>query len=867
MTRLRPETFNKIETLVSTALVLGEAAINCGKQPPYKIEFAASVEYQGQNWLTVKATYKGLCCLLDPSHPQKNQKERTGQRRKMGDLLKKLREAGLLEDIVDGVHNISRKAGCYFCLKLNFKDCTGSQRVLRERLGVGIPTALHPFLPASSASGIDDYVLEIRQQLREFIQEEHGQVRVFGIPQPVKVVDIYAGTDIWQQIINRRWQRVSDFLQTSPLDFLQTSPLEGLNRLVLSSGEPSRHSGWQIAKKYQRLMVWGKPGIGKTTYLQYLCTRCIESSPDSEDAFWTDKIPIFVQLSQFEQAIYKSPDKTLDLLDFIQFSWRRWGIEADLPAILNAGRALLLLDGQDEVLIANDESVTYPIRDFIDRYPKNSFLITCRIAADRYGFAMEKFKEIEVADFDREQAEYFILQWFNAQLRDQPELAQSRVESLIGTLNMAKHRPIWDLAVTPLLLNLICLVFQGTGDLPSVRFKLYEQATDVLLEEWDQHRDVHRDLILPNLTKAHLLELILRTARTMFEQYGRVIEKHQVQQLICNYLKSLKSAPSSPVELQEASKVVLNGIISHYGLLVERANGTFSFSHLTFQEYFTARSIHLEQDWETLLMQICNSQWREVFLLVAEMQSDDHLVCAMTQKIHDTFATQAELQSLLAWVDQRATHASKTLPYKPAALRTWYFSQQGCNLDEGVESFRKSGQASECFEAISLAQSLGLDQGLAADVLEAQILYQRLIAALGLVAGEQTVTDLTDLIEALSFLYSDRFLDGLLPAIKSIKPLLNQMNDVTSLSQKNLFLSWWPQPGKRWALEVIEGHRFWKSDEGTTLYPESPPVSKELKKQYYNAILLLLDCMRRRQVSSTLEQQVENTILLPNEGR
>jgi hypothetical protein len=167
MTLSRPETFKTIETLVSTALVFGEAAINRGEQPPYGIEFAASVQHQDQNWLTVKATYRDLCCLIDPSHPQKNQEERRGQQRKMGDLLEKLREAGLLENIDDGVHNIPRKAGCYFCLKLNFKDYIGSRRVLWERMGVGaLLISLAPFSHASSATGTNDCVLESRRQIK-----------------------------------------------------------------------------------------------------------------------------------------------------------------------------------------------------------------------------------------------------------------------------------------------------------------------------------------------------------------------------------------------------------------------------------------------------------------------------------------------------------------------------------------------------------------------------------------------------------------------------------------------------------------------------------------------------------------------------
>ena len=39
------------------------------------------------------------------------------------------------------------------------------------------------------------------------------------------------------------------------------------------------------------------------------------------------------------------------------------------------------------------------------------------------------------------------------------------------------------------------------------------------------------------------------------------------------------------------SEVVLKALEAQHGLLVERARGIYSFSHLTFQEYFTAREV------------------------------------------------------------------------------------------------------------------------------------------------------------------------------------------------------------------------------------------------------------------------------------
>jgi predicted NACHT family NTPase len=75
-------------------------------------------------------------------------------------------------------------------------------------------------------------------------------------------------------------------------------------------------------------------------------------------------------------------------------------------------------------------------------------------------------------------------------------------------------------------------------------------------------------------------------------------------------------------KLQRDSEAVLKAIEAQHGLLVERARGIYSFSHLTFQEYFTARYFVESSDsqaLENLSSHITGKRWREVFLLTTEM--------------------------------------------------------------------------------------------------------------------------------------------------------------------------------------------------------------------------------------------------------
>ncbi|MBN3897739.1 MAG: hypothetical protein V7L14_04315 [Nostoc sp.] len=51
------------------------------------------------------------------------------------------------------------------------------------------------------------------------------------------------------------------------------------------------------------------------------------------------------------------------------------------------------------------DKVTIEIRRFTQTFYKNQFVISCRIAAQKYRF--QGFAEVEVVDFDQEQVEVF----------------------------------------------------------------------------------------------------------------------------------------------------------------------------------------------------------------------------------------------------------------------------------------------------------------------------------------------------------------------------------------------------------------------------------------------------------------------------
>jgi len=274
---------------------------------------------------------------------------------------------------------------------------------------------------------IEALVQEVRQLRENKIQEQCGKMRMLHIAWPVEVVDIYTEVNILEEIIGQQWREITDFVQ----GFDPES--DDFNRLGLGRIRQKRVPGLLSVEQHLKLMVLGKPGSGKTTFLKYVATQC------NKGQFQANKIPIFIQLKNFAKDI-RNNDSELRLLDYISSEFVDCGIEdpSVTETILNQGRALILLDGLDEVLEKDDDEVVDSIRQLVNKFRENHFIITCRIATFKYRFADENFTEVEVADFNSEQVEIFAKKWFLAAAQNDQEAAKTKFEAFFENLNLQK---------------------------------------------------------------------------------------------------------------------------------------------------------------------------------------------------------------------------------------------------------------------------------------------------------------------------------------------------------------------------------------------------------------------------------------------
>jgi predicted NACHT family NTPase len=535
------------------------------------------------------------------------------------------------------------------------KECGFSRSTLNQILGgqsvkrENLEELCHLFdlevgqvLVQESSGDIDALVEQLRSASEESLRKRCGTMRILDMTTPIDSGAIYTDVNILERVAGKTRREIQELI----VDY----GVEQFDRFFLGGVKQKRVEGLKAVLDQQLLMILGRPGAGKTTFLKRLAILCLNGE------FLGDRLPIFVTLKEFAETEGKP-----GILEFMG--------GASLVQVLESGRALVLLDGLDEVMEKDHDRVIREIREFAERYEQNHIVITCRIAAREYIF--QQFTEVEMADFDDQQIQSFADKWFKTK--------EGNPKSATGEMfwkELDQRKPVKELAQNPLLLTLLCLEFDNTAAFPQSRSELYERALNVLFAKWDGQRRIQRDEVYQGLSLKRKETMLGQLAMFTFERGDYFFKERTAMQQIEQFIRNLPGARDNPADLEVDSRSVLKSIESQHGLLAERAKGIYSFSHLTFQEYFTAKNIldlsnptAQETALRKLVEHIGEKRWKEVVFLVVEgLDSADYLLLLMKQRIDEMMADDLKLQQFLEWVQTKSKSIKVT--YKPAAPAT-----------------------------------------------------------------------------------------------------------------------------------------------------------------------------------------------------
>lgn len=460
--------------------------------------------------------------------------------------------------------------------------------------------------------------------------ENLSTTKVLGNPKPIKIDNIYTDCYVFDRL--SALKRFNGDLDSKD----ETKELE--------RNQEERLSALDVARTGKDLFILGRPGAGKTTFLKYLAILCCKGE--------LKKTPIFISLKDWS-------DSSLSIIPYIAKQFDLCGFPNSEPfvkALLTKGGAIILFDGLDEVNESNNKrgQTTKEIVNLSTKYKKCQYCTTCRTAATDYSF--DQFTYLEVADFDPSQQLKFITQWHGED--------KVKLDLFLTGWNDNQQTGLRELGRTPLLLTLLCLAFEETLGFPARQVDLYKEAIDALLRKWDTSRLIGRDSFYKDLSfsrREHLLEAI--AAKFYFDS-RTAFRKNEVEAVILDYLKQL---PDKEKSNGIDAGVVLRQIEAQHGLIVERAVGVYTFSHLTVQEYFTASHIVKSHD-DDLLNNLAriglqDQKWREVVLYtVGLLPSADSILKRMASQLKEIRGTQLGVIRFLSFCfcDALEKEAEKT---------------------------------------------------------------------------------------------------------------------------------------------------------------------------------------------------------------
>ncbi|MEV6652623.1 NACHT domain-containing protein [Streptomyces sp. NPDC051219] len=426
------------------------------------------------------------------------------------------------------------------------------------------------------------------QRYLAHVAKKHGKLTIYGI-------DLSNSPDRWP--LNAAYLSLEALDADSDADHPAVAP----NQPVAAD---------QALAGHDRVLLRGVAGSGKTTLVQWLALSAARQDLGARMSYLHDRIPFVLPLRTLTRHGERlpAPDRFLSAIGSPLS-----GSQPDswVDRVLSTGRGLLLVDGIDEIPDAERERTRDWLRDLLDAFPGNRWLVTSRPSAVRENWLCEDgFAELALSPMSPAGVAAFITRWHTAargEGRDQDRL-DAYETSLLAAVRTKSD--LGRLATNPLMCGLICALHRDRrGFLPHGRKELYEAALTMLLARRDRERDMGAvDGI--DLQQEAQTQLLQRLAYWLIRNGRTELDRERAERIISEAL------PAVPLAAAQGNGTDIFGhLLLRSGLLREPAPGAVVFVHRTFQDYLGARAAVEAWDIGLLIAHAADDQWEDVIRL------------------------------------------------------------------------------------------------------------------------------------------------------------------------------------------------------------------------------------------------------------
>ncbi|MFC5214214.1 NACHT domain-containing protein [Streptomyces coerulescens] len=389
-------------------------------------------------------------------------------------------------------------------------------------------------------------------------------------------------------------------------------PLDAAYLSLEATRQPTRRDGHppqdplhvpaeQVLARHDQVLLRGVAGSGKTTLVQWLAVTTASRTYDHGLSHLLGRVPFVLPMRRIvrPEAEFPFPGDFLRAVGCPVAGEQPTGW---VERVLRARRAVLLVDGIDEIAGDRREAARRWLRDLVRAYPGNLWLVTSRPSAvPEDWLGAEGFDEVGLAAMTRDDVATFVRRWHRAAGAD-GAVGESLLRSVRTTSELNR------LATNPLMCGMLCALHRDRrGFLPQDRKSLYEAALTMLLERRDREREL-RDPDGVRIGYATQVQLLQKLAWWLIRNSRAEMDRSDAVHIIGRALPALSLGDTGAED-------VYRSLLLRSGLLREPADGRVDFLHRTFQDYLGARLAVQELDFDLLVNNAELDEWEDVILL------------------------------------------------------------------------------------------------------------------------------------------------------------------------------------------------------------------------------------------------------------
>lgn len=328
----------------------------------------------------------------------------------------------------------------------------------------------------------------------------------------------------------------------------------------------------------KNIIILGQPGAGKTTSIKKICQNLLHN----ESCFPNLSFPIVIRLKELtnNETLLK---KLFFIFNFNLFLKNEKGdfiistnnayenkeyFQSEFYELLDELKLLLIIDGLDEIEEHKRNEIIKELQIIAFSFFKSRFILTCRTAD--YNYQIENSIETEICDLSESQIQNFVLFWLNDEIKSNNFLKKIEQSSFSDTI------------LRPLNLAHLLAIFERENDIPEKPKSVYRKLINVILEEWDQQRQIVRKSKYANFQYDIKFEFLSNLSFELTTTYNTYIFTKSLLEQVYKDICTNYNLPISE------SRQVINEIESHNGLIIQSSYESYEFAHKSLQEYLCA---------------------------------------------------------------------------------------------------------------------------------------------------------------------------------------------------------------------------------------------------------------------------------------